>query len=223
DSENNVLIQAKYDNIEYKRLIENPKKESFLIVKEGNLYGMIDLSEKEIIPIKYQNIEIITADFAVLTINNLKHFYNFRTKKLNTNFGFEKFDMYSRQFTRIKKGDKETLVLNDDFSNLLFPFMYEDVSQNDNLFVVKLNSKYGLVDKNNKVIIPILYEQLYISCNKVIAQINNKYGILSLGNKIVMPFEYPNIVGYSEKTEVTQKDFKTKTYDCDLLCIEDCN
>lgn len=223
DSENNVLIQAKYDNIEYKRLIENPKKENFLIVKEGDLYGMIDLSEKEIIPIKYQNIEIITADFAVLTINNLKHFYNFRTKKLNTNFGFEKFDMYSRQFTRIKKGDKETLVLNDDFSNLLFPFMYEDVSQNDNLFVVKLNSKYGLVDKNNKVIIPILYEQLYISCNKVIAQINNKYGILSLGNKIVMPFEYPNIVGYSEKTEVTQKDFKTKTYDCDLLCIENCN
>lgn len=222
DSKSKVIIEPKYEDIEYKRVIENSNKENFLVVKKGNLFGMIDLNEKEIIPIKYQNVEILTPNFAVLTIDNLKHFYNFRTKKLNTNFDFEKFDMYSRQFTRIKKGDKETLVLNDDFSKLLFPFMYEDISQSNDLFVVKLNSKYGLVDKNNKVLIPILYEQLYISCNKVIAQINKKYGILSLENKTLMPFEYPSIVGYSEKTEVTQTDFKTKTYDCNLVCIENC-
>lgn len=223
DNKNNVIIQPKYDDIEYRRVIENSKNENFLVVKKDLFCGMIDFNEKEIIPFKYQNIEVIHPNYAVLTINNLKHFYNFRTKKINTNFDFEKFDMYSGQFTRLKKGNKETLVSNNDFSNLLFPFMYEDISENNNLFVVKLNSKYGLVDKNNKVLIPILYEHLYISCNKVIAQINNKYGILSLENKILMPFEYPNIVGYSEKTEVIQKDFKTKTYDCNLICIENCN
>ena len=57
---------------------------------------------------------------------------------------------------------------------------------------VKLNKKYGIINKKKEIIIPIIYDYVYMfqynGLTKV--QLNNKYGIINIKNEIVSPLIY---------------------------------
>lgn len=222
DNNCNTIIKPQYQDIQCRHIMKNNKNETCLIAEQNNLRGMIDIAENQIIPFQYEHIELIDSDFALVKINGYKHFYNFRTKTLSANFNFDTFFMFSDKYSRVKRDGKESMVDNKHGYNLVFPFIYDEMILYGEWFVVKQNFRYGVVDSANKVVIPIEYEELSISCNKVIARKNGKYGILSPDNKVLFPFEYAVIIGYSNKIAISQGN-TTKTYDCNLKCIENCD
>jgi len=224
DYEGNTVIDPKYEDLVYQQINTGNKIESYILVKQNELWGMIDLSENQILPFKYQKIEFINSDFAIVKFKDYMYFYNFRTRKLIDEYNFESFHMHGYEFSRLKKEGKETLV-NNKTGKLVFPFIYESVFMKGQHIEVKQNSKYGLVDFDNNIIIPIQYESIMLFCNKVIVEKEGKHGILSLDNEILIPFENINILTWGDKTiEIWQNSSSdTKTYDCDLNCIKNCN
>lgn len=64
-------------------------------------------------------------------------------------------------------------------------------------------SKYGLVDRENKVIVPLKYEDLgKFQCpsNIAFAKMNGKWGAITIKDEIAIPFEYDNFkVSYADR------------------------
>ena len=64
-------------------------------------------------------------------------------------------------------------------------------------------SKYGLVDRENKVVVPLKYEDLgTFECpsNIAFAKMNGKWGAITIKDEIAIPFEYDNFkVSYADR------------------------
>jgi hypothetical protein len=217
DSEGNIIISPKYQQI-------ISKIRYGLIVKKNDLWGVIDIDEKTIIPLQFQNIEIFNPEYSIVSIENHKQLYNHKTQTLLVVPKFDKIYWRNAKFSAITYDGKENLIENENNFKIVFPFVYQSISDyGEGNFVVNKEGKYGVVNINNEIKIPFLYSGLYISCGKVVAAKEGKYGILSLDNKELMPFEYRQIIGRSETLEMYPiNSYEYKAYNCDLHCIENC-
>lgn len=116
----------------------------------------------------------------------------------------------------LKKGGKKAF-LNKQTLSLLFPFKYEDISiaVEDSLYCVKLNGKYGIVDKDDKVIIPYMYDsELYkVGDNKFVVSKDNKYGIIDFKNQLIFGMSPHPIIAYSDYFQVIDISRNNPEYD----------
>lgn len=221
DSKSNIVIEPKYQDLRFKPIRRGNKIEYLFLAKQNNLWGLIEFNEAAISGFKYQNIEVVDQDFAIVGINGYRYFYNYQKKQLVESFNFDSFHLLNEDYSMVRRDDKESYVDNKNQYRLVLPLVYENVMMHGSWFIVRQNSLYGVVDKQNQIVIPIQYESISLACNKVIAQLNGKYGILSLENKPLFPFDFPLITSYDDKIEVHQiGSSKLTVYDCNLKVIE---
>ncbi len=216
DEEDSVLIKPQYESMDSYYNFSSGKTD-YLIVKQNSLYGVVNLSNETVVSFKYKSFsKIYVRDHFVLED---KEGYMLCSMKDNSVFQSLHFDSISEAegpYAAIEKEGKKAF-LNKQTLDLLFPFKYEDISiaVEDSLYCVKLNGKYGIVDKDDKVVIPYMYDsELYkVGGNKFVVKKDNKYGIIDFKNQLVFGMIPHPILAYDDYFQVMDISRNNPEYD----------
>lgn len=121
------------------------------------------------------------------------------TKKIRDNFIFDKFNYYDKNNVIFQLGKYHGIL--DKKGNITWFIETEDLrSIGRGKFIIKVDDKYGIINKDKKYIIEPEYEHLErifpdkaISKTVFIASKNGKYGIINIKNKIIIDFMYDGL------------------------------
>jgi len=129
---------------------------------------------------------------------------------------------YGGELLGIQKNKKWGFI--DSKGKLIIDYQYDiDYEYNrvstksyGNRMIVKLNGKYGIIDKNNSVVAPFKYQMLFfMTPNRIFAKVNNKVGVIDQNGKIILPIDYKNIV-YRGKNTFEVYKFDRSVFNVDL-------
>jgi hypothetical protein len=126
-------------------------------------------------------------------------------------------------FFTVKKDGKYNIV---DINNKpLFKNWYDNLyipSGGKKNFIVTLNNKMGIIDRNENLVVPIEYINIestpYKDGSYLAQDKTGKFGCISLDGRITLPFKYSNI----EKVDYGSTNIIAKTQDkCGIVRIND--
>lgn len=178
-----TLITPKYDKLEILR-------EGYYLAKDAGKFGVVTLSNKTVIPLKYSMLDIIPYEYG----------------KENSDLlvaGKESVDGIRYGAINLEGDLKIPFV----FESLKAQYFLDQRYAGSGLMVAQKDGKYGMIDKEGSVIIPFEYDQLdqrgYIGeyfgleDGYLGAVMDNKFGIVDVNNNVVIPFEHPkdNLLG----------------------------
>lgn len=175
-----------YDEIEY-------TEGGFYKAKKDELWGLINTAGKTIVPFKYSEIDN-SGGYFIVTVDGLKGLLDKTGKEVYPpdNKYITSFD--EDDFMLIKKDDNTFYSFHK--SGVKFEYKY---SFEGNVARVKLNGKYGLINKKAQFILPYKYDEIgYFTDTVAIAKLNGKQGYVTISGKELIPCIYDNI-GYIEK------------------------
>ena len=147
------------------RSIGNFQNGAASVQGENNKFGLINEKGKLLLPIKYSSVEY-TYNSSLIIVSDYDNF------------------------------EKTSAFYVDTLGKKLTNIVYEMVSFFEPNFIakVRLNGKYGFLDKKMKQVIPIIYDEAELVYGKaIIAKLNNKYGLISMDGKEILPFIYRKI------------------------------
>lgn len=81
----------------------------------------------------------------------------------------------------------------DSNGNVIVPFQYEALEENEIGFSAKKNGKWGVIDLSNNIIIPFENDQVKISTNgnkDINIMRNGKWGVVDRENHVIIPCKY---------------------------------
>ena len=216
DENDSALISPQYESMDSYYNISSGKKD-YLVVKQNSHYGVINLSNEVLIPLKYKSFsKIYIRDQIALEDEKGYILCSLKDNSIFQSLHFNDIRETCGPYAIIEKEGKEAL-LNKLTLDLLFPFKYEEIVivEEDSLFSVRLNGKYGIVDKNDKTIIPYMYDEwLYkVGGDKFVVKKDNQYGIINSKNQLVYGMiPYP-IIAYSDYFQVMDINRNNPEYD----------
>lgn len=158
--------------------------DDYAIVEFENKYGVIDKEDKKIVPVKYDYISC---------------FYN--------------------NFAKVRDDDKWAIINKD--GEFLTKFEYdsiefiEDLEEIDNeLIIVSIDKKYGVIDSNKNVIIPTRYDRICkFDDYGLIASLNNKNILFDLLGNTLLPSKYDRIKSISKNLIEVRYNDKSGLFD----------
>ena len=216
DENDSALISPQYESMDSYYNISSGNKD-YLVVKQNSHYGVINFSNEVLIPLKYKSFsKIYIRDHIALEDEKGYILCSLKDNSIFQSLHFNDIRETSGPYAVIEKEGKEAL-LNKLTLDLLFPFKYEEIVivEEDSLFSVRLNGKYGIVDKNDKTIIPYMYDEwLYkVGGDKFVVKKDNQYGIINSKNQLVYGMiPYP-IIAYSDYFQVMDINRNNPEYD----------
>jgi hypothetical protein len=192
-------------------------------------------------------------------MKSLKHYYNLEGKLLS----FEEVNKIERIFTNaddgnaypapqvIKVNEKYGVVLNtasqwqENTYDTIVPVIYDDIITKkydqfyyggEDVFGVKINNKWGLINNNQKIILPADYDSLNLELSDdlrhwltyqrfFVVKQNNKWGILGKTDDesdslvVLLPFEYDEIGSIYYSYLYLKKDHKFQIFNSELNTI----
>ncbi len=181
---NKLLFNNWYDLIETPRDISNR-----FIVKKDDRYGIVDSSEKIIVPLNYVLISKETySDGSHLSING-EGKYGFITVdgKETLPFIYDKLENKygSNNMISIKNSKCGIVRINSGSPQEIISCDYDEITNLKKVLIIKKDGKFGLLDSGGKVIVEPIYEDLEIIGDMVIAKIKSGFEILNeQGQKI---------------------------------------
>ena len=216
DENDSALISPQYESMDSYYNISSGNKD-YLVVKQNSLYGVINFSNEVLIPLKYKLFsKIYIRDHIALEDEKGYILCSLKDNSIFQSLHFNDIRETSGPYAVIEKEGKEAL-LNKLTLALLFPFKYEEIVivDEDSLFSVRLNDKYGIVDKNDKTIIPCMYDEwLYkVGSDKFVVKKDNQYGIINSKNQLVYGMIPHPIIAYSDYFQVIDISRNNPEYD----------
>lgn len=200
------IITAQYDKP--LRNLGNIKSDSIIFLKacKNNLYGVVDMNNKTMLPFQYKNIEpTFLVNTIELTTDEGKQLYDMVQKRLALEFFYDQGNVTDR-YLYLKKDGMETAV---DYHHMqiLFPFKYNSIlGLNDNEhFMVTIEGKTAVVNRKDKQIIPYGYDEIKVTSkpNLFIIRKEKQYGIVNLKNELVYGMTPYHIEAYDDCIELT--------------------
>ena len=131
-------------------------KNGMAAVFDGKKWGFIDKSGKVVVPLKYDEVESFNGDKAKVKLAEKELYIDKKgktvddTKKTTSKHSVVKSATTSRP--AVKKATTSKPAATKDVLSALKK-AYDEVEKEGDLYVVKLNKKWGFVDKNGKVLI----------------------------------------------------------------------
>jgi hypothetical protein len=171
------------------------------IVSKGGFYGVLDQSNKYLVPLEWSDIQKIREmdNYAIVSKNSNKGILNVTDNKLTAPCVYsEVVTIINSTDFKVKKNNAYNIINVDGkprFKNW-YQELYIPSNKRKN-YIVKLNDRMGIVDDSEKIILPIEYQDIsqnvfndgsFLAKNK-----NGKYGCVSLDGKITLPFEYDDL------------------------------
>ena len=177
----------------------------FAIVRSGGNVGIIDKKGNKIIPTEYNWINIEKNYFAT-SKNDMITYFDFFGKKINSDEVI---------FSIVKTYDNYTIFINnahygvlDSNKNIILSPVYNYIKfiEGSDLFIIKLNDKYGIINDKGEIKGPLQYDNIHIPYRNeetAYAIIRNKAkkGILRLSDFA------ETIAPYYENIEIIDKNF----------------
>jgi hypothetical protein len=206
------LSQEKYDEISY-------PQEGIFKVRRDDLYGYIDSSGAEIIPVKYQVAADPNGGVILVYYGGSSGAYDIRGK-LIVPFGDMRPGEFRNGFSSVQKDGHYALVNND--GKLLTSFKYDapiimNVYGKDTLGCVKVDKKYGLITSRGSEYTFIYYDVCpYTQQGLIVARCNGKSGVMNKHGDTVLPFRYDEITPYQNNTWIFTKGGYTYISDSTL-------
>ncbi|MDR2204706.1 MAG: WG repeat-containing protein [Flavobacteriaceae bacterium] len=182
-----------------------------LVVSQNGKKGMINTKlRKEVIPCEYESIEALRSGTNLyktrLRSSGAGYYvYGLMDDNGKMIFPCEYDDIYpmsgSPNVVRVEKNDKQGFIAADS-GKWIIPMEYQKYSwQRKNLFFLKLNDKYGLVDSATaKPLSDFKYDEIlgtndyyYDKQNFIQVRIGSKFGLISKKGKEIAPCIYDKI------------------------------
>ena len=134
-------------------------------------YGIIDLEENLIIPLKYNKFEQITANLFITKLNGYYGIVDCYGNELFDNSYDKIKPLYDTLL--LEKYDKYGLV--DMDGNLIADVKYEKIKKLKEYILLKANKQYQVFDANGKTISNKCYKKIKIERNRLIGKTNGNY------------------------------------------------
>lgn len=155
------------------------------IEKNKFRFGIIDLTSKLIIEIKYDRTNVISTNLIAVKLNDKWGIYD-RKGEVVLPIEYDVITNYFDGICYIQKDGKYGFFNPETIEKIILP-KYDSISYfKSSLFsIVKLNNKLGLIDKKGNEIIPLQFEEI-VACEieyHFLALQNNQYGLLQLSKK----------------------------------------
>ena len=199
------VIAVQYDKPLEKVGYIHSDSTAYFIACKDNQFGLIDIDNNTVLPFQYKKIE--HTDFyntIELTTDEGKQLYNMTKKQLALNLFYDKSNVTDR-YLYLKKNGLETAV---DYHHMqiLFPFKYNSISGLDDNehFIVTIEGKTAVVNREDKQIIPYGYDEIQASCkpNLFVIRKEKQYGIVNLKNELVYGMTPYLIYTYDDRIEL---------------------
>ena len=198
------VIAAQYDKPLEKVGYIHSDSTAYFIACKDNQFGLIDIDNNIVLPFQYKKIEY--TDFyntIELTTDEGKQLYNMAKKQLALNLFYDKSNVTDR-YLYLKKNGLETAV---DYHHMqiLFPFKYNSISGlgDNEHFIVTIEGKTAVVNREDKQIIPYGYDEIQATCkpNLFVIKKEKQYGIVNLKNELVYGMTPYLIYTYDDRIE----------------------
>ena len=199
------IIAVQYDKPLEKVGYIHSDSTAYFIACKDNQFGLIDIDNNIMLPFQYKKIE--HTDFyntIELTTDEGKQLYNMAKKQLALNLFYDKSNVTDR-YLYLKKNGLETAV---DYHHMqiLFPFKYNSISGLDDNehFIVTIEGKTAVVNREDKQIIPYGYDEIQATCkpNLFVIKKEKQYGIVNLKNELVYGMTPYLIYTYDDRIEL---------------------
>lgn len=184
----------KFIEIKQEGIIIEYSKENYRLARKLTKYGILNKKYSIIIPFEYDAIiSLFETKDSIAVVRKANKFFaiNINNEKISKSYDYMDSPNQENLLT-VKLNEKFSFI---DSKGKEFVNWYDNpLYFTDSHCVVSVNSKFGLIDKNNNLIIPIIYEDVKkeIRDNQISVK-RGKYGIVNLQNQVIIPFEYDNI------------------------------
>lgn len=200
------IIAVQYDKPLQKVGYIHSDSTAYFIACKDNLFGLIDINNKIVLPFQYKNIQpTYLYNTIELTTDEGKQLYNMTKKQLALNLFYDKSSVSDR-FLYLKRNGLETAV-DCRHMQILFPFKYNSIlGLNDNEhFMVTIEGKTAVINRQDKQLIPYGYDEIKVTSkpNLFIIKKENQYGIVNLKNELVYGMTPYHIEAYDNRIELT--------------------
>lgn len=200
------IIAVQYDKPLEKVGYIHSDSTAYFITCKDNLFGLIDINNKIVLPFQYKNIQpTYLYNTIELTTDEGKQLYNMTKKQLALNLFYDKSSV-SDHYLYLKRNGLETAV-DCKHMQILFPFKYNSIlGLNDNEhFIVTTEGKTAVVNRQDKQLIPYGYDEIKVTNkpNLFIIKKENQYGIVNLKNELVYGMTPYHIEAYNDHIELT--------------------
>jgi len=199
------VIAVQYDKPLEKVGYIHSDSTAYFIACKDNQFGLIDIDNKIVLPFQYKKIEhTYLYNTIELTTDEGKQLYNMTKKQLALNLFYDKSNVTDR-YLYLKKNGLETAV---DYHHMqiLFPFKYNSISGLDDNehFIVTIEGKTAVVNREDKQIIPYGYDEIQATCkpNLFVIKKEKQYGIVNLKNELVYGMTPYLIYTYDDRIEL---------------------
>lgn len=209
------LIPQNYSNIKY-------YTEYIIAEKLDNKIDLFYTKTFSFLDSTYSSISHLKDNFFVVKKNNFSGILGL-SNKIIVPIIYETISN-NYQYNNLlfaKKNNGYGVITYDN--RILVDFIYDEIIPNQEVFVVKRNNKFGIIDPITfKETTPCIYDKLIVSnAQRIFAQKNNKYGIITYDNTLVGDFVYdfPKYDKYTSFTIIYQKNKKYGFYDLQYKVI----
>ena len=200
------IIAVQYDKPLQKVGYIHSDSTAYFIACKDNLFGLIDINNKIVLPFQYKNIQpTYLYNTIELTTDEGKQLYNMTKKQLALNLFYDNSSVSDR-YLYLKRNGLETAV-DCKHMQILFPFKYNSIlGLNDNEhFIITIEGKTAVVNRQDKQLIPYGYDEIKVTSkpNLFIIKKENQYGIVNLKNELVYGMTPYHIEAYNDHIELT--------------------
>ena len=192
DFNGNIAIACQYDQA-------YPFKYARAIVKQAELYGVINAFGQWLIPPQYREITMINKGLYLTQKQDRKLLLNDRHDVV-----FETYNQLTpHSFGLLEIDEKGKKGLINKYGRPVFGLKYDSISEllDDNYYILISKNYYSLIDKLGKVIIPEYsqFQKIFPFKGEFIGiQKDGKYGYIDRNNKLRIANQYEYVGTWSE-------------------------
>ena len=179
--------------------------EGMAAVVLNDKFGFIDLTGKEVIPLKYEAAGDFLEGLAPVYLNGKIGLID-KTGKEVIPLKYDYLSDFQEGLASVQKNNKWGFI--DKTGKEVIPCKYDFAADfREGLASVALKSKWGFIDKTGKVVIPINYDDVH-SFNEGLAGVtlNDKSGFIDHTEKLVIPLIYESTSLFNEGYAVVEKN-----------------
>jgi len=198
DASGNPILSKWYTNL-------NINDEGLMIARYNNKDGVIDLTEKTIIPFEYDRIERTYSDAGAYQVQKNGK-YGIITKEGTVVIPVQYDNLQSANtYYIVSSGSRKGIV--DKSGKILLPLEYEEIERTDKNLLVRKNGKQNILDKDLKPAFTQQYDDLkqisldgsYYTSHYLVSK-GVKKGIIDLTGKPVVDVAYDNFIPSSSSS-----------------------
>jgi len=199
DTNENIVVPCKYDKISQSACNLTDIFDNFVIVRIDDKWGMINNKGEEFLPVIYDeiNTDWESDSIFIVELDGKQGIIDFNGKEVAA-LKWDYCSPSSNGTTIVELNGKEGLIENYTEKEII-PTKYDNMAWGiNNLFRVKLNEKYGVIDISEKVIIPIQYTDMraYViedDLLRIRVELDGKWGVMDTNGKEIIPIKYDDI------------------------------